>query len=149
MLQWVQTSVEVENEQGEKKWEYKYEKVWLPYVVDSKFFNDRTKQNPINFWPFKSKQITAQNIQLGKYNLNQSQIARLGSKDEKYQWFDEGKKTIKKTEDIMSRSGFSPFVLRGDYLMSSTATNGYSEDHVGQFRVKFHYNKCGSATVIA
>jgi len=39
--------------------------------------------------------------------------------------------------------------MRGEYLMSSTWSSGYAEEHIGQYRVKFHYNTCGIAAVMA
>ena len=33
--------------------------------------------------------------------------------------------------------------------MSSTWSSGYAEEHIGQYRVRFHYNNCGLAAVMA
>ena len=45
--------------------------------------------------------------------------------------------------------GFKPFVMQGEYLMSSSSLSGHAEEHIGQFRVRFHYNTCGIASVMA
>ena len=49
----------------------------------------------------------------------------------------------------MAQHGFSSFVMRGNYFIASTADNDEVSEHIGQYRVKYHSNECGMATVIA
>ena len=93
--------------------------------------------------------MTAQNVTLGNFKLNQSQIERLGKTEEKSWWYLKAKAAIAGSEEVMSGYGFKPFVLRGEYLMSSTSISGHAEEHIGQYRVRFHYNTCGIASVMA
>ena len=44
----------------------------------------------------------------------------LGHKVENIKWDDEGEKAIAKTEALMTKAGFAPFVLHGNYFISST-----------------------------
>ena len=44
---------------------------------------------------------------------------------------------------------FSGFTLRGADFFASTIDNSVIEPHIGQLRVRFRYNQCGPATVIA
>ena len=39
--------------------------------------------------------------------------------------------------------------MRGAYFIASTDDNDTVAPHIGQYRVKFHYNQCGTATIIA
>ena len=95
MYQWKEIETEEdEGEHGKKKKVFTYEKGWFSHQIESTFFHDQTKQNPINFWPFKNKTINAQNITLGDFRLNQSQIANLGHKKENYHWYDQGQLAI-------------------------------------------------------
>ena len=111
--------------------EYRYSKGWFPQSIDSKHFKDHEKQNPAIFWPYKSRTLTAQNVKLGEFSLNQSQIQRLGKKEERHVWYDEADAAITASEETMSGYGFKPFVMRGEYLMSSTWSSGYAEEHIG------------------
>lgn len=86
---------------------------------------------------------------MGKFRLNQTQIAMLGKKNEMYQWEDEGEGAIASTADAMAESGFSNLVLRGAYFVASTDDNDNAAPHIGQYRIKFHYNTCGTATIMA
>ena len=93
--------------------------------------------------------MTAQNVTMGKFRLNQAQIAMLGRRDESYQWEDEGEGAIGQTADSMANNGFSPLAMRGDYFVASTSDNDDTSEHIGQYRIKFHYNVCGTATIMA
>ena len=86
---------------------------------------------------------------MGKFRLNASQVERLGNRDEQYAWEDEGENAIASTAEALSNAGFSQFVLRGNYFVSSTEDNDEEAPHIGQYRVKFHYNQCGTATIMA
>ena len=49
----------------------------------------------------------------------------------------------------MTNAGFSEFVVRGNYLVSSCVDNSQVGEHPGQMRVQFTLEKCGTTTVIA
>ena len=93
--------------------------------------------------------MTANNVTMGKFRLNQTQIAMLGKKDEMYQWDDDGENAISSTAGTMASAGFSNLVLRGAYFVASTDDNDNAAEHIGQYRIKFHYNTCGNATIMA
>ena len=46
-------------------------------------------------------------------------------------------------------AGFSELKPRGQYIISSYQDNASDSPHIGQIRVSFEYDRCGSATVIA
>ena len=87
---------------------------------------------------------------MGKFRLNQTQIATLGGqRDIPYEYEDGGEGAISSTADAMAANEFSDFVLRDDgWLYSSTSANEEGT-HNGQYRVKFHSNQCGTATIMA
>ena len=91
-------------------------------------------------WPFLSETLTAQNVMMGKFRLPATSVSSLGRKDEVYQWGDDGEEAINMTADSMSSKGFSQLVLRGAYFVSSTEDNDNTIEHIGQYRIKFHYN---------
>ena len=66
-----------------------------------------------------------------------------------FQWEDNGRQAIFKTAGKMIKHKFSGFTLRGADFFASTTDNSIIEPHIGQLRVRFRYNKCGPATVIA
>lgn len=66
-----------------------------------------------------------------------------------YHWDDGGKGAIDATSKLMQNNNFSPFVMRGSDFVSSTQDNDVEEPHIGQYRVRFHYNSCGPATIMA
>ena len=86
---------------------------------------------------------------MGKFRLNATQVAMLGKRDENYEWDDEGEAAISNTAGTMAESGFSQLIMRGNYFVSSTDDNDEVGEHVGQYRIKFHYNTCGAATIMA
>ena len=43
----------------------------------------------------------------------------------------------------MKNNGFSEFEVRGNYLYASTSDNSKKQEHIGQYRVRFEYDKCG------
>lgn len=49
----------------------------------------------------------------------------------------------------MRSKGFVPFEKRSEYLYSTTSTENKVETHIGQYRVKFTYAKCGLTSVVA
>ena len=57
---------------------------------------------------------------MGKFRLNSAQIDMLGHKLENLTWDDDGEKAIAKTEASMTKAGFAPLVLNGNYFISST-----------------------------
>lgn len=87
---------------------------------------------------------------MGKFRLNSSQVGKLGKRDEDYEWEDEGENAISMTVDALSQAGFSQFEKRDNYFYSTTKDGGdLSDEHIGQYRVKFHFNQCGTATIMA
>ena len=86
---------------------------------------------------------------MGKFRLNATQVAMLGSKNEMYQWEDDGENAIAATADTMAEHRFSNLVMRGAYFVASTDDNDQVAEHIGQYRIKFHYNTCGKATIMA
>lgn len=85
----------------------------------------------------------------GKFKLNPVQCASLGAMNTQYHWGDNGRSAIEATQKIMQKSGMSEFKLRGADFVASTHDNDIVEPHVGQYRVRFHYNACGPATIMA
>ena len=73
----------------------------------------------------------------------------LGKSNTNYEWKDEGANAIKLTAEKMRLKGFVPFEKRSEYLYSTTSTENKVENHIGQYRVKFIYSKCGLTSVIA
>ena len=106
-------------------------------------------QNPSNTWPFRSETLSAQNVTMGKFRLNAAQIGMLGKREENIPWDDEGEQAIANTEAAMAEAGFSTLVLRGNYFVSSTGDNDDVGEHVGQYRIKFHYCPCSTVTIMA
>ena len=49
----------------------------------------------------------------------------------------------------MIQGGYAEFQCRGNYLISSNKDNSMTGEHVGQMRVSFENDKCGTTTVIA
>ena len=49
----------------------------------------------------------------------------------------------------MRSKGFVPVEKRSEYLYSTTYTENKFETHIGQYRVKFTYAKCGLTSVVA
>ena len=49
----------------------------------------------------------------------------------------------------MHDCGFEPFVLKDGYFYSSVQKGQLQTPHLGQYRVKVTYSKCGTASVIA
>ena len=87
MYQWRETSHSKEVN-GNTETTYEYSKEWSSNYIDSSNFVERSKKNPTNTWPFKSETFTAQTVTMGKFRLGPAQVARLGRKDEMYQWED-------------------------------------------------------------
>ena len=88
---------------------YDYEQGWFQQKIDSSGFKEQDKQNPPNAWPFQTETMTAQNVTMGKFRLNNTQVAMLGKRDEVYQWEDEGASAINATADTMANCGMSHF----------------------------------------
>jgi hypothetical protein len=87
---------------------------------------------------------------LGQFRLQPIQVQRLGYQKTSYVWEDEGAAAIEATAESLENNEFTQFELRGDYFIASTVTEDTPEEpHVGQYRVKFHYNECGLTTVMA
>ena len=63
--------------------EYHYSHGWFETQINSdNFDNQDMRVNPSNAWPFKSETLTAQNVMVGKFRLNSTQITRLGMQQE-------------------------------------------------------------------
>ena len=86
---------------------------------------------------------------MGKFRLNTSQIADLGRQDQPYDWTNDVESAYARTEGAMNQSGFSALELRGAYFYASTDDNDNQEEHIGQYRVRYHWNECGTATIMA
>ena len=98
MYQWKENKTERTND-GRTTTTYDYERGWFEYPISSAGFYERNKQNPTNDWPFRSSTITANKVTMGKFKLSQSQISKLGKKDERYLWNDQGTSAIESTEN--------------------------------------------------
>ena len=105
--------------------------------------------NPSNAWPFKSETLTAQNVTVGKFRLNSAQITRLGMQQSPVAFEDDGEAAIAQTKSAMFEYDFATLQRRGEYFMSSTADNDDLNEHVGQYRIRFHYCPCDTATIMA
>ena len=133
-------------EQEEERVTYKYVQGWYSHPIDSSKFDDQSKRNPGN-WPFQSSTSEAQNVTLGDYKLNASQISRLGrSRTNKIEPTDD---QVDQTRDQMESTGFSSFEVRGHYLVASAEDNSIVGEHIGQMRVSFSHDQCGVTTIIA
>ena len=49
----------------------------------------------------------------------------------------------------MAAAGFARLVLRDAFFYSSTGDNDIVDPHVGQYRIRFHYCPCSTATIMA
>jgi len=70
---------------------------------------------------------------LGDYTLNASQISRLGSNNK--ETITPEDEQVNATSEAMTNAGFSEFVVRGNYLVSSCVDNSQVGEHPGQMRV--------------
>jgi hypothetical protein len=144
MYQWTETRTPGSDGQPDR---YSYHQGWHGSAVDSSSFHESGHENPKVTWPFQSNTIEAQHVTLGMYKLNASQVSRLGSSNGKTADVDDG--MVEATEGAMGDAGFSAFQCRGNYLVASTDDNGNVGEHVGQYRVCFSYDTCGTTTVMA
>ena len=148
MYQWKE-NFEKRERNGRTETTYWYEAGWFSYPIDSSTFRQRDKVNPMNNWPFRTETFQAQNLMLGKFKLNPVHCASLGLNNTQYHWKDNGQSAIEATRAIMQKSHYSAFKLRGTDFVASTQDNDVLEPHIGQFRVRFYYNACGPATIMA
>ena len=148
MYQWKENQT-TRREGDQEITEYTYERNWYETRIDSSSFRESGYENPTNEWPFQTMTQSAQNVTMGKFRLNASQVERLGQKNEDYEWEDEGENAIAMTVDQLSQNGFTQFTKRGNYFVASTDDGDEEAPHIGQYRVKFHYNQCGTATIMA
>jgi hypothetical protein len=81
--------------------------------------------------------------------LQASQNLGLGKSHTNYEWKDEGANAIKLTAETMRSKGFVPFEKRSEYLYSTTSTENRVDTHIGQYRIKFTFAKCGLTSVVA
>jgi hypothetical protein len=79
--------------------------------------------------------------------MTASQVSRLGHGNRKE--VDPEDKMVQATSGSMQSAGFSDFEIRGKYLIASTDDNSLVGEHIGQYRVSFSYDTCGTTTVIA
>mmetsp|Transcript_20677 Transcript_20677/g.27905 ORF Transcript_20677/g.27905 Transcript_20677/m.27905 type:complete len:115 (-) Transcript_20677:772-1116(-) len=88
---------------------------------------------------------------LGKFKLSPNQVLRLGrgSSNKVSLEEDGGSQAISSSAGPMTSHGFAPFRPQGAYLISSTSDNSLEESHIGQYRVTFEYDTCGSTTIIS
>lgn len=149
MYQWKETKTTTKNG-DEETTVTEYDQGWFEYPISSSNFDDQDgHENPSNEWPFKSETIDAQTVTMGKFRLNSTQVKTLGGqRDESLEFENDGEDVINTTADALAAKEFANFELRDGYLYSSTSANDESQ-HIGQYRVKFHYNQCGTATVMA
>ncbi len=83
MLQWTEKTESKTREKigggTETTTVYRYELAWSNKMIDSaKFRHPSGHENTLSF-PVSSKTVTAQNVTIGAFSLNPSQIARIGS----------------------------------------------------------------------
>lgn len=81
--------------------------------------------------------------------MQASQNLGLGKSHTNYEWKDEGANAIKLTAEKMRSKGFVPFEKRSEYLYSTTSTENRVDTHIGQYRIKFTFAKCGLTSVVA
>jgi hypothetical protein len=142
-----QRQVEVD---GIKHTEYYYKKEWCDCFSFPNEGHDSHHLNPTVIWPFSPQTFEANNVKLGGFRLNPIQCSRLGKTETPYEWTDQGAAAIQKTASKMCETGFEPFVYRDGYFYSSAVRGGSaSSPHIGQYRVRFDYCKCGPVSVIA
>jgi len=76
VFQWRETYHEAVN--GQRPY-YTYFKLWSETPIDSQNFKNPGFDNPPCNWPYRSCRLEGDEVMLGKYKLNPSQVARLGS----------------------------------------------------------------------
>jgi len=144
MYQWRQEKITGKDGAPDR---YTYSQQWCSSPIDSSNFNESGHENPGTNWPFQSVTVEAQHVTLGDYKLNASQVSRLGRHNTKKSEVSDDH--VGNTADNMSNCGFSEFQVRGNYLVASTSDNSLVGEHVGQYRVCFEYDTCGTTTIIA
>ena len=129
---------------------YDYDMVWSESPIDSYNFDDKSKVNPANTWPFQTQNQEASCVTLGKYRLSSAQVSRLGrTRTKTVDLTEGGDVAVSQTEGAMGDHGFAAFEVRGNYLYSSAMEPANHQPHIGQYRVKFEYEECGPTTIIA
>ena len=101
MFQWKETET-TKKRNDETVTEYTYSQGWFDTRIDSSTFQEGGHDNPGNAWPFETVTQSAQNVTMGKFRLNSGQVAKLGQRDEDYEWEDEGENAIAMTADALS-----------------------------------------------
>lgn len=56
---------------------------------------------------------------------------------------------IEETLPALQQNNFAAFTTDGAYLVSSATEHDNKSEHIGQYRVKFHFNKVGKTTVMS
>ena len=149
MFQWQETRHEEKQGDQTRIW-YSHSKSWSSSKIDSASFHEQAgHENPSASWPFVSETITAQNVTIGKFRLNHAQISRLGTEARVFNFKDDGAAAIEETLSPLEQNNFAAFAVKGAYLVSSATEHTNESEHVGQYRVKFHFNEVGKTTVMS
>lgn len=152
MYQWKETQTK-EKEGDTEVTHYHYHMAWLEKPEDSgKFHEAHNHRNPNNRWPFYSSTVEANNITLGGFRLDYNQIKVLGKTSTELTWEDSGAQAIKMTSENMQQCGFSQFEYRAGSLYASACPEKNNQggfNNIGDYRVRFSYNKCGETSVLA
>jgi len=149
MYQWQETFHEA---QGSQRAYYTYFKVWSETAINSSQFKNPGFDNPPPTpWPFTSKALPGKEVMLGQYQLNASQVARLGAKTNNYvMWGPSDVSVLYNASQKMKMAGYTDLKPKGSYLVANAeATDDRDAPHIGQMRISFTYDKCAEATILA
>ncbi len=140
MLQWAEKSKSKTREKlgggTETVTTYRYELAWSDKKVDSaKFRHPSGHENTLSF-PVSSKTVTAQNVTIGAFSLNSSQIARIGSL-----------KNQPLTNNNIVNGKFGdkhPVIINGVMYVGSQ-----TRDKVGDVRISLQIAQPGNVSIVA
>ena len=140
MLQWAEKSESKTREKlgggTETVTTYRYELAWSNKMIDSaKFRHPSGHENTLSF-PVSSKTVTAQNVTIGAFSLNSSQIARIGSL-----------KNQPLTNDNIVNGKFGdkhPIIIDGVMYVGSQ-----TRDKVGDVRISLQIAQPGNVSIVA
>ena len=128
MYQWE----EEKHTDDDDKTTYSYKKVWSESVIDSGSFHETGHENPGSM-PYKSQTYLSTSVQVGAFNLNDSQISILST---------DGNFSDLSTEVATNLN----YKVYGTYY---TTSDNLDNPNVGDIRVSFKYNNSNEVSVLA
>lgn len=110
---------------------YTYKRVWSDELIDSSFFNDRTRSNPTEK-PYNTQQLYANKVSVGAFLLNTSLLEQLNVKQ-----------IVKLDESVTLPAGYK---IDGNYITNATEL---STPAIGDVRISFYYNDDKEVSILA